>query len=100
MTPKRLTLKRDEKLEVEWPDGRVSAYPVKLLRAKCPCASCKELREQMKKSRLTVISKPIEQNIAAEKAERVGNYAIKIHWNDGHDAGIYSWTYLREIEPP
>jgi DUF971 family protein len=27
----------------------------------------------------------------------VGNYAIKIYWNDGHSSGIYSWDYLRNL---
>ena len=35
----------------------------------------------------------------AESAELVGNYAIKIRFSDGHDTGLYSWTYLREIDP-
>lgn len=30
-------------------------------------------------------------------AEGVGKYAIKFKWNDGHELGIYSWTWLREI---
>jgi DUF971 family protein len=29
----------------------------------------------------------------------VGNYAVKISFSDGHDTGIYSWQYLREIDP-
>jgi len=29
----------------------------------------------------------------------VGNYAIRIHFSDGHSTGIFSWTYLREIAP-
>jgi DUF971 family protein len=34
-----------------------------------------------------------------DSAEGVGKYAIKFHWNDGHDLGIYSWQLLREICP-
>jgi DUF971 family protein len=37
--------------------------------------------------------------ITALNAELVGNYAIKIHFSDGHDTGIYSWDYLRSIDP-
>lgn len=32
-------------------------------------------------------------------AELVGNYALRIRFSDGHDTGIYSWQYLREIDP-
>ena len=41
-----------------------------------------------------------------DKVEPVGQYAIRIHWNDGHNAGIYSYDYFRgicpcaECEPP
>jgi DUF971 family protein len=29
----------------------------------------------------------------------VGNYAIRISFSDGHSSGIYTWAYLREIDP-
>jgi DUF971 family protein len=32
-----------------------------------------------------------------EEVAPVGNYALQIHWNDGHDSGIYTWDYLRSI---
>jgi DUF971 family protein len=32
-------------------------------------------------------------------AEMVGNYALRIRFSDGHDTGIYTWSYLREIDP-
>lgn len=99
LTPAKLSLKRDEALTVTWADGSASTFPVRLLRAKCPCAGCKDLREQMKKSRLAVIQKPIEGQITVEKAEKVGNYAIKLTFSDGHDVGIYSWAVLREMDP-
>ena len=39
------------------------------------------------------------EKLRAERLEPVGNYAIRIHFNDGHRTGLYSWTYLRTIEP-
>ena len=36
-------------------------------------------------------------NILIKKIEGVGNYAIRISFNDGHNTGIYSWEYLHEI---
>ncbi|MFM8643067.1 MAG: gamma-butyrobetaine hydroxylase-like domain-containing protein [Phycisphaerales bacterium] len=32
-------------------------------------------------------------------AELVGNYAIRIRFRDGHSTGIFSWSYLRSIDP-
>jgi hypothetical protein len=40
--------------------------------------------------------KPIAK---ALKAEAVGKYAIKFNWNDGHELGIYSWVFLRDVCP-
>jgi len=37
--------------------------------------------------------------ITAESAELVGNYALRIIFSDGHKTGLYSWAYLREIDP-
>jgi DUF971 family protein len=103
-TPLRLNLKRDEKLEIHWQDGRVSNYPIRYLRANCPCASCKSFREEQAakpKSRLTVLagSNVSEGPLIAVTAQLVGGYAIQIEWSDHHNSGIYSFQYLRDIDP-
>jgi len=103
-TPLRLNLKRDEKLEIEWQDGHASTYPVRYLRANCPCAGCKTFREEQAakpKTRLTVFagSNTSEGPLTAVTAQLVGGYAIQIEWSDHHNSGIYSFQYLREIDP-
>ena len=40
-----------------------------------------------------------EGPLRALDAELVGNYAIRIRFSDGHDTGLYSWEYLRRIDP-
>lgn len=100
--PKHLDLKKDKGLTVEWPDGRVSFYPVAYLRKMSPSADARELREQMAKNPLTVLPASAtsgNQPLTAVGAELVGNYAMKIIFSDGHDTGIYSWDYLRQIDP-
>ena len=37
------------------------------------------------------------KNVLIKKIEGVGNHAIRISFNDGHNTGIYSWEYLHEI---
>ena len=102
ITPLRLNLKKDEKLEIEWQDGRTCIYPISYLRSRCPCAQCKVAREeqQQRKSRLNVLPGNYSQPLSALSAELVGNYAIRIDWSDQHGSGIYSFAYLREICPP
>jgi DUF971 family protein len=43
-------------------------------------------------------SKPVEADgYRLENALTVGNYAIQFFWKDGHNGGIYTWDYLKEI---
>jgi DUF971 family protein len=97
--PTKLTLKRDEALEVTWADGQVSKYPLSYLRSMCPCAACKEVRGVVKpaKSSLTILPGNYAVPLTVKDVERVGNYAIRIDWSDDHGSGIYSFQYLREI---
>ena len=55
----------------------------------------------MAKNPLTVLpaSAVAKGPLTAVGAELVGNYAIRITFSDGHDTGIFSWEYLREIDP-
>jgi DUF971 family protein len=98
--PVRLDLKKDEKLEIEWQDGLKSIYPVSMLRALCPCALCREVREQHKKEPLLhVLPGNYDKPMSVLEAELVGGYALRLEWSDGHGSGIYSFQYLREISP-
>jgi DUF971 family protein len=98
--PIKLDLKRDEKLEITWQDGHRSVYPLAYLRSMCPCAMCKEVRQQQKetKSLLKILPGNYANPLTVVHAERVGNYAIRIDWSDDHGTGIYSYEYLRSIE--
>jgi len=103
--PAHLDLKKDTGLRIEWEDGAVSYFPIAYLRKMSPSAEARKLREDLEKNPLTVLpSNPkrggaVSGPLTAVSAELVGNYAIRIRFSDGHDTGIYSWSYLREIDP-
>ncbi len=100
--PIHLDLKKDQGLTVKWSDGRESFNPITYLRKWSPSADARQLREEMAKNPLTVLptsAKGDGKPLTATGAEMVGNYAIKILFSDGHDTGIYSWDYLRQIDP-
>jgi DUF971 family protein len=99
--PRQIDLKKDRGLTVEWADGATSYYTVPYLRKMSPSAEMRGLREEMSKNRLTVLPAGMARGgpLTAESAELVGNYALKIRFSDGHDTGIYSWAYLRSIDP-
>lgn len=101
-TPTKLDLKKDRGLSIEWDDGTTSYYSIAYLRKMSPSADMKHLREEMAKNPLTVLpASAVSRSgpLVALDAELVGNYAIKIRFSDGHDTGLYSWQYLREIDP-
>ncbi|MGD9692649.1 MAG: DUF971 domain-containing protein [Phycisphaerales bacterium] len=102
--PRRLELKKEEGLVVEWADGTESFYPLGLLRKLSPSAEMRKLREEQARNPLTVLPASAARAssgapLRAESAELVGNYALRIRFNDGHETGLYSWAYLREIDP-
>jgi DUF971 family protein len=99
--PKHVDLDKARGLTVEWSDGTRSFYPVALLRRLSPSADARELRLEMARNPLTVLpnSGGGQGTLSALGADLVGNYAIRIHFSDGHQTGIYSWTYLKSIDP-
>jgi len=98
--PVRIDLDRERGLEVDWDDGRRSFYPVAHLRRASPSADARALRDEMARNPLTVLPAGRAPGpLTALGAELVGNYAIRIRFSDGHSTGIYSWRYLRSIDP-
>jgi len=92
-------------MDIEWQDGHASHYPFAFLRDACPCALCEEERTKSQRnpgeppkpaSGALPMFKPTAKPLSAEG---VGRYAIKFHWNDGHELGIYSWQFLRDWCP-
>lgn len=99
-TPAKLDLKKDRGLTIEWADGATSYYTIAYLRRMSPSADMRQLRDEMQSNPLAVLpSSGTGGPVTAVDAELVGNYALKIRFSDGHETGIYSWTYLREIDP-
>ena len=99
--PRHVDVQRDRGLDVEWADGTRSFYPTAHLRRMSPSAEARQLREELAKNPLTVLpsgGRPAAA-LTLVGAELVGNYAIRLRFSDGHDTGIYSWQYLRQIDP-
>ena len=92
-------------VDIEWKDGHVSHYPFPFLRDACPCALCDDERAKSgRQPGQKPQGKPGELHMFKEapkptSAEGVGKYAIKFHWNYGHDLGIYAWQFLRDVCP-
>ncbi len=96
MEPKRwpteLRLSKDRRiLRVAFDDGAAFALPAEYLRVMSPSA---EVQGHSASERKTV---PGKRNVAIIGVEPVGNYAVKLRFDDMHDTGIFGWDYLYEL---
>lgn len=78
---------------VDWSDGNRSAFPYRWLRGQCPCAHCVD--EWTGERRTGEAQVPF--NVEPVRVSSVGHYALRIVWNDNHDAGLFSFEYLRDL---
>lgn len=101
LAPTHIDLKKDRGLTIAWNDGTSSYYSISYLRRMSPSADVAQLRDEMEHNPLAVLpSASLRAGpVVATAASLVGNYALKIEFSDGHATGIYSWKYLREIDP-
>lgn len=96
--PTRLELRNEHTLAIVWSDGDVREYAIRELRDNCPCATCREKRNApAKPNLLPVLSAAETQPLKIAGISPVGNYAYSITFSDGHDTGIYTLEFLREL---
>lgn len=79
-------------MEVDWADGHTSRLTFEYLRVECPCAECKGHTPDQAQ----VITGKEDVNIV--DVAPVGNYAVQLHFSDGHNTGIFTWEYLRMLD--
>lgn len=90
--PTEIRLSPDKRtLIVRFEDGRAYALEAEYLRVVSPSA---EVQGHAPTQRQTV---PGKRAITISKIDPVGNYAVRLHFDDGHHTGLYSWRYLDEI---
>lgn len=82
---------RSRVLEVTFEDGARYLLPFEYLRVHSPSA---EVKGHGPGQEVLVLGK---QNVGILAVEPVGQYAVKLVYDDGHDSGLYSWKYLREL---
>ena len=90
--PTLLRLKKAEKkLEVEYDDGKTFSFPAEYLRVESPSA---EVQGHGAGQKTLVHGRA---HVGIMELEPVGNYAVRIKFDDLHDTGIYSWNYLYQL---
>jgi DUF971 family protein len=91
--PREIMQEGEAGLRVTWGDGRECLYAAPALRRACPCAQCvNEFTGER-------VLKPeaVPDGLTIENLELVGRYALTFRWSDGHETGIYSFRYLRQL---
>lgn len=88
----------DQTLTVSWADGHSSTFSLFGLRKNCPCVECRGGHEQMGRFEPELFLVTPTREYKVNNAETVGKHALKISWNDGHNAGMYRWKLLRQMD--
>ena len=80
-----------EKLSIAFDSGESFTLAAEYLRVESPSA---EVQGHSAAQKQTIGGK---RHVKIEGLEPVGNYAVRIRFDDGHDTGLFSWDYLREL---
>ncbi|HYW02629.1 MAG TPA: DUF971 domain-containing protein [Gammaproteobacteria bacterium] len=90
--PTRIRLHRKSRvLEVSFEDGRDVRLSCEYLRVFSPSA---EVQGHGPGQQVLQTGK---ENVNITRIEPVGNYAVRLHFDDGHDTGLYSWSVLYDL---
>jgi len=90
--PRELRVSKDRRLlTVTYPGHTPFELPAEMLRVLSPSA---EVQGHSPEQRVTV---PGKRNVTISKIEPVGNYAVRIIFDDLHDTGIFTWDYLHRL---
>ncbi len=92
LSPRTIVYHRDARtLELDYGDADKALLTAELLRIYSPSA---EVRGHSEEERVLQTGK---KYVSIEEVTAIGNYAIRIAFDDGHDTGIYSWSFLKEL---
>jgi DUF971 family protein len=90
--PTEIRLKKDRRvLAVTFDDGAAHELPAEMLRVLSPSA---EVQGHSPEQRVTV---PGKQGVMIAAVDPVGNYAVRLTFDDGHNTGLFTWAYLRRL---
>lgn len=96
LTPLNIQIVGDE-LAIAWNDSTESYLPLQFLRVHCPCAACGGEPDVMGR-----VEKPEVTHTASSYRLRsyqiIGGYAWQPTWEDGHNTGLYTFSYLQRLD--
>lgn len=91
--PTNITYKKSTRiLTVTYDNGDIRNLPATLLRVESPSA---EVQGHHPSQKITVTGK---ENVTITAIQPVGNYAVRLIFDDGHQTGLYTWDYLYTLK--
>ena len=94
MNPIKIKLIEKKELLIIWDDKNESVLELRELRKRCPCATCLAERDKQSKMYIPLFA---ENQVTIKSINQIGNYAVQITWNDGHNTGIYEYNFLKNF---
>lgn len=91
--PREIKQEDDSTLRITWADDKECRFGAADLRRACPCAQCVNEWTGERVLKPGAVSEETE----IRDLNIVGRYALNFRWSDGHETGIYSFRYLREL---
>ena len=91
--PVQIIEESDSEMSIKWSDDAETRYDARRLRLACPCAGC--INEWTGEKMLDANSIPAE--LSFRHISIVGRYALNFHFSDGHETGIFTFKFLREL---
>lgn len=91
--PLQIIEESDSEISIKWSDDAETTFEASRLRKNCPCASC--IDEWTGEKRLK--DDTIPDDLSFSHITIVGRYALNFHFSDGHDTGIFSFKFLRDL---
>lgn len=91
--PIQISDKSENEISIKWSDDAETSHFAPQLRRACPCASC--VNEWTGEKILKDSS--VSDDLTFANMEIVGRYALNFRFSDGHDTGIFTFKYLRQL---
>ena len=91
--PVQIVEESDSEVSIKWSDDSESRYTAVQLRRSCPCAGCVDEWTGKK----TLKDQSVPADLTFKHTSIVGRYALNFHFSDGHETGIFSFNYLRDL---
>ena len=87
----------ENEIAIRWSDGNENYLNNATLRLSCPCANCSGEKDVFGNVYIGNKSKLTETSSQIAKITKIGHYAIRIFWMDGHSEGLYTFDLLKSL---